>query len=398
MMQWIGVLGCLLLAHGCGNGVGELARAQPANAVLDIKAINQLVADQKASQDSLRRKPEALAWKWFLMLNDPLVGPAPKLWEGWKQTSDGYLSDGSRPLPWRQNPPLPASVKRKAKDLGLDLNKPFHNLDSELQVDGLTLRDVFQQDVRYQLLMNEDTFHYILGRGLYNVDGQERLAKTDTPANFPPTSWELKNSWIWIGDDRDIYNQLKGTYYIVNAYFQNKKGKYEVGKAALTGMHIINKLIPDWVWVTFENVNNENYTVTNSEPPEPMTNQLPISAAAELSNTLYQQALCQLGSIVANYQVIGVQYQFVDASGQATLLANSQIESAFQRNSSCITCHGIASYSVTEGYFNLVKSPAGDILYYTGKLPEDKLKGYTSLDFVWSLKRASREGHDHGTE
>ena len=156
-------------------------------------------------------------------------------------------------------------------------------------------------------------------------------------------------------------------------------------------MHIINKLWPDWVWVTFENVNNSNYTLTNSQPPKKMTNQLPISEAARVANERFRAELAAAGSIFANYQLIGVQDSFVDDDGKATLLANSQIESAFQHTSSCITCHALASYSVRDGYFNLVKSKDGGIVYYTGNPPEDKLRGYTSLDYVWSLKRANRK-------
>ena len=187
--------------------------------------------------------------------------------------------------------------------------------------------------------------------------------------------------------------ELEQTYYIVNAYYQNpkKSGEWRVGRAALTGMHIINKLLPEWVWVTFENVNNSKYTLTNSQPPVPMTNQLPISEAAKAANSRFREALQEKGSIFQHYQLIGVQYRFVDEGGNATLLANSQIESAFQHTSSCITCHGLASYSVQDGYFNLVKSKDGGIAYYTGDPPEQKLQGYTSLDFVWSLKRANRK-------
>ena len=93
-------------------------------------------------------------------------------------------------------------------------------------------------------------------------------------------------------------------------------------------------------------------------------------------------------SIFANYQLMGTQWQFVDASGKPLLLANSQIETAFQQASSFVTCHAVASYSATNGYFNIVKQQNGGITYYTGNPPTDQMKGYNPLDFVWSLKRA----------
>ena len=333
------------------------------------------------------------AWDWFLAINKPLTGPQPKVWESWKQTSVVYLPDGSKPLPWGQDPPLPEPVVKQAKAQGLDLDKPFHNLDTEIQVDGLTLADGFGQNVRYQLLMNQETFDYILDHGFYNVDGQEEAAKQGQPLDFPAGSFELKTSWIWIGDQQSISRQLVNKYYLVNAYYADAQaeGGFQVGQAALTGMHVINKSQPDWVWTTFENEHNPDFTVTNSEPPAPERYELPISPAVEAENQKRRSELRQEGSIFAEYRLNGVQWQFVDADDKPILLASSQIESAFQHSSSCITCHGTASYSVSEGYFSFVEESDGGLTYYTGNPPEKKLEGYNSLDFVWSLKRASRK-------
>jgi hypothetical protein len=330
----------------------------------------------------MKDDPDLLAWDWFLLLNSPITGPAPKWWERWKQTSTVYLPGGAKPMPWGQNPPVPPAVLNAAKQQGLDLNKPFHNLDTAIQVDGLTLSDTFRQQVRYQLLMNQDTFTYILDNGLYNVNSQEQRAKDNKPLDFPAPSAELKTSWIWIGADMDILTKFTGKYYIVNAYYLDKAGQFQVGLAALTGMHIINKLLPQWVWITFENVHNAEFTKAKLE--------LPIPAKVQQINASMRQALANEKSILENYQLIGIQYQFTDSHNKDTLLANSNIESAFQKTSSCITCHSLASYSVNKGYFNIVKARDGGILYYTGNPPSDALKAYTTLDFVWSLKRAHR--------
>jgi hypothetical protein len=234
--------------------------------------------------------------------------------------------------------------------------------------------------------MNLDTFQYVLANKLYNVNGQQAMAQAGTPADFPWTAMEVKTSWIWIGANQNILNQLQGKYYIVNAYYQlvdstgHPTGGYRVGRAALSGIHIISKPVPQWFWTTFENIYNAQYTQSVHE--------LPISEATKQANQTYQGALRNAGSIFANYQLMGTQWQFVDPAGQPLLLANSQIESAFQRSSSCTTCHATASYSVDNGYFNIVKEQDGGIAYYTGMPPTDKMKGYNPLDFVWSLKRA----------
>jgi hypothetical protein len=359
----------------------------PTPQVLDPARAIKAMTDSAAAASAIEAgNAEDLAWYWFLALNGPLTGAAPKLWESWRQTSTVYLPNGQKPLPWGQAPPPPPAVIAQAQKQGLNTSLPFHNLDSDVQVDGLALRDAFAQNVRYELLMSQDTFEYIVSNGIYNMNGQAAMAQAGTPASFPPTSFELKTSWIWIGTNPTILGRLQGKYYIVNAYYGlvdgsgKPNGLYRVGRAALSGMHIISKPVPQWLWTTFQNVYDPQFTRA--------TNALPISPATRRANQKFRPALQKLGSIFANYQLMGAQWQFLDPAGQPTLLANSQIESAFQKSSSCVTCHSTASYSVADGYFSIVKQQDGGITYYTGKTPTDPMKGYNPLDFVWSLKRA----------
>ena len=115
--------------------------------------------------------------------------------------------------------------------------------------------------------MGPDTFKYIVQQKVYNVNGQAALT---SDLNFPSTAWELKAAWLWIGNNPTYQQQLANDgYYIAQTYYQ-QGSEYVVGYAALSGLHVINKLNPDWVWTTFENRNNGKYTVTNAIPPTPM--------------------------------------------------------------------------------------------------------------------------------
>lgn len=363
----------------------------PAPAALDLGAGAKLLTDPAASRAALGENAAEYAWSLFLALNEPLQKDGPKVWEtSFRQTSTIYLADGAKPAPWgsagdppdlppvpADNPCVPAGVR--------------HNLDTAIQVDGLVLLDNWNQDVRYQLLMNQAAFDYIVQRGFYNVNGQEKAAQANQPADFPPEAFELKTSWIWLGTDPDRCSALKNSYYIVNAYYElfDRDGRpagWANGYAALAGMHIINKALPTWVWITFENINNKNSTHARLE--------LPIDPATQAANAKFQSALREAGSIFANYQLDGVQTTFTQPGTQPntqtpTLLANSTIESAFQTQSSCSTCHSLASISPSGQYFNIVSTQGGNVGYYVGNPPETK--GFTSLDFVWSMKRASRE-------
>lgn len=333
------------------------------------------------------------AWQLFVQLNSPTTGTSPTNWEqSYRPTETVYLPNGCPPPPWGQTPPPPAAVLEQAKSLPkfVQGSQVWHYLNpvNKFQVNGLVLKDKWNQAVLYQLLMNQSTFDYIVQRGFYNVEGQEQAATENKPADFPANAFELKTSWIWIGTDQAKFDALNGKYYIVQAYYENVvNGQPQgivTGYAALSGMHIINKQQPDWVWMTFENVNNPTFTQAKLE--------LPIPDYAVQSNKTYQQQLQAQGSVFANYQLDGVQMSFNDP----TLLANSNIESAFQKESSCMTCHSLASIQANGAYFNLVNNQGGNVGYYTGNPPDRS--AFTLLDFVWSMRRASRRGNNVCTQ
>ncbi|HUP42929.1 MAG TPA: hypothetical protein VM599_06930 [Thermoanaerobaculia bacterium] len=358
-----------------------------------LEGFGRTLEDRDAARAALEADAPKYAWDLFLWLNQPVAGGGPKHWEtSFRQTSTIYLPDGRKPAPWGSDE-TPAEVQERAAQLsaapGGTCAPPgvWHDLDTAIQVDGLALLDRWNTDVRYQLLMNRPAFDYLVSRGFYNVDGQEAAAREGKPADFPWTAYELKTSWIWIGQDPERCAALRDRFYVVNAYFQRldddgRPAGWEVGWAALAGMHIINKTLPDWVWITFENVNAPDFTRARLE--------LPLAADVQAANQRYQAALRAAGSILAEYQLDGVQVRFTEG-GERTLLANSTIESAFQPESSCITCHGLASIRPDGEYFDLVRPGTGDLAYYTGDPPDVGAQGFTRLDFVWSMKRAFRE-------
>ena len=366
------------------SALAGLAQAQGANTAFDCTDFLQFGGNIDKMRTTFTQSPETLAWNWFVCLNQPAAAQSPdRAWETMKPSDQVYLANGTQPLPYAQRTPVPAAVLTQAQAMGMNVNRLFHNLNATQQVDGLILEMGGQvpqaqqgQAVRFQLLMGPDTFNYIVQQKVYNVNGQAALT---SDLNFPSTAWELKAAWLWIGNNPTYQQQLANDgYYIAQTYYQQGT-EYVVGYAALSGLHVINKLNPDWVWTTFENRNNSKYTVTNAIPPTPMTNSTGPTPAAQPVNTSFQAS----NPTLAQYELIGVQ-----SNTTPTLLANSQLESAFQDQSSCFACHGTAAYSPTKGYFNFALKQDGGIVYPTAALPASDFVGYHKLDFVWSLKRA----------
>ncbi|NBF09269.1 hypothetical protein [Pseudomonas sp. Fl4BN1] len=368
-----------------------------AQSTFDCSTFLNFAGNPAGTLTTFKQSPETMAWNWFVCLNQPVsAGNTQRVWEAFKPSEQVYQSEGQPPLPYAQREPVPARVLQLAQSQGMDPKGAFQNLGSDndgstdngtQQVDGLVLQMGNQvpeaqrgQSVRFHLMMGQDTFNLIVDKELYNRNG---IAALTSDLDFPATAWELKTAWLWIALDQAFKTTLsRDGYYITQAYYVDKKGQYQVGYAALSGMHVINKLTPDWVWTTFENVNNSKYTVTNDMPAKPMTNITGPTPLAQPVNASFQQQYPALGQ----YELIGV--QFDQHQPQPKLLANSQMESAFQSHSSCLACHNTAAYSKQNSFFNFALPENDGIVYPTSVLPASDFVGYQKLDYVWSLKRA----------
>ncbi len=353
--------------------------------------------DQAGTLTTFKQSPETMAWNWFVCLNKPDPSKSSQMvWESFKPSDEVYLGNGGPPLPYSMPANVPAPVTQAASGIpGMDPKGLFLNLGDDRdgstnngiqQVDGLALYMGNKappaqagQPVRFHLLMGEQTYNYIVQQKVYNRNG---LAALTQDLVFPDTAWELKTSWLWIGGDDAFKQQLSGQgYYIAQGYYIDKMGNYHVGFAGLSGMHVINKLTHDWVWTTFENRHNSDYTVTNQTPPEPLINTTGPTDAAKPVNAQFQQQ----NESLAQYNLIGVQYD--RNQPEPKLLANSQLESAFQSSSSCLACHNTAAIKKNT-FFDFALPENDGIVYPTSVLPDEKFIGYHRLDYVWSLKRA----------
>lgn len=377
------------------------ARPQQApEAVPNLAYLTKLVGSKDLSAKAATDDPIKYGWDLFFYTNwRALPGPnnrgvpdpskpfgesgGPVVWETWKNTSQVYLTTGGIPAPWTTAGPVPPQVSQISLS-GADSGDLWQQMTDDAQVDGFNLLDSNDQKILYELLMDRDAFGYIRTNTLYNVQGQMRWAATKGTLNFPWSAMEVKASWRWI-DPNDAACPAS-SYFTTKAWYQVKDNNgnpisIRTGLMGLTGLHIISKALPNWVWITFENVNNAKCTKVNRK--------VPIAPSVVASNQQMQKAL--QGTKWANYEMIGVQTS-AGTSDKPVLLANTQIESAFQTRSSCLTCHAIASVArvkpsdptvpIRQSFVDAQASPP----YYIG--PPPSLGIYKSQDFVWSLRKA----------
>lgn len=178
---------------------------------------------------------------------------------------------------------------------------------------------------------------------------------------------------------------------------------------ALAAIHITSKIMPTWLWATFEPASN----VTNPNRCDPKLYGACLDIWGTASGRPYgkgqtaqqspelRQAMAEahLNPAFNNYFLTGVQTQFVDNYGKPISLGNSFIE--FNQRvppgkSSCITCHQYASFDGKQPVHgapenNFGRPPHGwpSIGYACNQNQKDNclptLSHATTQDFSWML-------------
>lgn len=358
---------------GSGSPVGVAdAAAPPGNPALD--ALAAIASDPSKIAAMAGSDPATLAWDLFQYVSwqavpgkrgvpDPAgkAGVSPTVFQTWKEVHEVYLAAGAAPLPW---------------DDGGPSGPPTLTLT---EIDGTTLVDVNGNPITYTVGMNQGAFDYLVSRALYGWNGQAALRSVGAaPVGFPSSAMEFKASWKILDP---IADKDRIDHYITQQALLAPDGggaptKVTVG---LTGLHIISKAMPNWVWMTFEQI--ENPVTTGVQLL------LPIDPAVAAVNATMQKQLA--GTPLAYYQLNGVQTTF------DTLLTNSQIETRFQKSSSCMTCHARASVSTgPKPRLDFFVMKAGNLVGPTGA-PDltpfgPALDQFSALDYVWSMREAKK--------
>jgi hypothetical protein len=217
----------------------------------------------------------------------------PRTFETFKGDWETFLPNAEKPAAWNDYPAVAAPCKNhpalQRGDLVLASFTKFGNVDEVGSKPGLANVLIAQNSsyVRYLAAYNETVFRKISDERLYNADVVEQL----NPAPVPPVvpvgtvisdhtrqdDWALTIKSAWIELPGKGPNQIDPSRFYVrhNAWVQDPdKQKCHQADVGLVGLHIVykTKLRPQWIWATFEHVDNVP-PFDNVPPPNPQPGQ-----------------------------------------------------------------------------------------------------------------------------
>lgn len=367
---------------------------------------------------------DILAWQTFIALNWPAPNPivqrgvpdqqnivggfvtkggeggsgsqmpsGPTVWETYKDTADIYLNPPVRPSPFDAPEKIPAvcsaqaTAHPEAANHVLTMTSKFDPLfQGNKQADGNRLVDQNGQDVWYDVKLNRTYYDYVVNNGFYNSTNQK--GKT---ISFPSSSnttagqatIKVKAAWKIMGLLGSKQPDDTKRFYTTTALILDPAtNTCEPRLVGLVGLHVVmkTKQLPQWLWATFEQVDNapdqgttppagQKYSFNNpactncpvnvppgkgDQTPTQVVRVVPVDSVAASQNSLYQAALRTLrpDNVWQYYELVNAQWGAtatpLGVPNQPKYLANTTLETYLQETSDptkdqyhgCINCHG----------------------------------------------------------
>lgn len=230
-----------------------------------------------------------------------------------------------------------------------------------------------------------------VGATLTNLAGQVAYAKT-TAIAFPTSSVEIKADWLPAASVNNSFNCT--TSRPSGVYVETISGTCY----ALVGIHVSSKLMPNWLWATFEpqnaetNPNRCNPSLYNACNDPWGSNPATSSGAATEPTAALTALMTQAGlpKEFLNYRLVGAQTEYLDANNNPVQLGNSFVEFNAQvppHQASCMTCHSYAMVSSNgQENPNFGNFPGTPAIGTPGQAPPPSGGGtWIPQDFSWML-------------
>jgi hypothetical protein len=346
-------------------------------------------------------EPDRYAWRLFVALNWPgdiatrsadpskkLGDEGPTTWETWRNArgtaSDGVFKPGGiDPGEWLPTAQAVADVGAGDR---LEIGLPAKLTAALAQTMGPMTKLAADRPVGTgnEVRMNKSTFEYIRSNNLYSKSGIINTFNSGVrELKFPSCAKEIKAEW------RIIKEADKSRYHWTE--FTQTDGTKEIW--GLTALHITTKDLPRWFWATFEHVDNQKAAPLGA--PEPANVGWKVDSVdrfacgnAPPNCNKAPTGIGLQGTKWENYRLRGTQIDWVDATGNSTILGNSQIEGVFAPKSSCMTCHAKATRDgnfsgLANADFQVGIPNRDDFIDQVTHKPL-----YLQFDFLWDLERA----------
>ena len=280
----------LLVAASCSSTEGDNTNDE--NQVITISStipsdVNETEMDQLLAEGDtnlVRQMFDKFSWESFVAINWPVDDNGKPMehlkddglpaWYNWKEAFEVFRDEGKKPKPWGSKRTIPSwilehgdapSETGKSVRLLFNTNKAVNVAEEEMQAFAGPLFDQNGNLLRYEVLMNEEEFDYILNNQLYNINGQIEFAQTNSSkADFPSGVYnevtkvgalEIKIAWKVLVPGKDDFSR----YLTVPSYVLSEdKKSWDKVTAGMVGFHINHKTTSasQWVWSTFEHVDN----------------------------------------------------------------------------------------------------------------------------------------------
>ena len=341
MCRFLALWTVLLLATACFSSVrgdGQTEKPAPSYAPSKIDAFLAM------------NDPDQFAWQLFCAICAPAGNAHERsiLWETWPEQHAIFENPHVAPT-WPSNT-YRAKILHPSKQQVVRTEAAMARKERE-HLDPLPepRANVANEEVRD----NKDAFDYIVANQLWFKEGIVDKTR-DGDIEFPAGTISIKGKWKVISDEQ------KERFHW-HDYTEPKTGKRVV--VGLVALHIASKILPNWHWSTFEQIDNPGLAdyigVHDRFGMRPMdiwpnrrTNEGYSDAfgkAKENVGVLTNQVKAlmknhKLGPALSTYyRLKGAQIDFTDRTGRATIVGNSITEAGFVSTASCITCHARAT-------------------------------------------------------
>jgi len=247
---------------------------------------------QKQNFPALQRIFDEFSWQSFIALSWPtdasgkpkpsLSDPGDPAWLSMHESLQVFRPDGAAPGPEPIRMCRNAKANPGMRELYATSSVFSNTFDQDIadETDQAFTSPLYDQngnEVRYEIFLNDEEYNYIVSQKLYNLDGQIEFSSNHLPVNFPSGdtttgslgATEIKLAWKILDPQKDIPSRFYKQTLLLPDLKDN--GEPDISKdgyfkhcsmqdVGLVGMHISTKTksSPQWIWATFEHVDNLN--------------------------------------------------------------------------------------------------------------------------------------------